>query len=58
MAESIKKIPVDYVEAPHLCEHADACSRIDGLIGHISEEELIDLAELFRVFGGKSKGIR
>lgn len=55
MAESIKKIPVDYVEAPHFCEHADACSRIDGLISHISEEELIDLAELFRVFGDSTR---
>ena len=41
--------------APPVCVHTDACSRIDGLIGHISEEELIDLAELFRVFGDSTR---
>ena len=55
MAETIRKIPIDYAEAAHSCEHEEACSRIDGLIGHISEEELIDLAELFRVFGDSTR---
>lgn len=42
-------------EAAQTCAHTDACARIDGQISHITEEELIDLAELFRIFGDSTR---
>ena len=42
-------------QTANTCEHVHACEQIDGLIGHIGEEELIDLAELFRVFGDSTR---
>ena len=55
MAEAAVKVQAIPKTDQPSCEHTDACNRIDGLIGHITEEELIDLAELFRVFGDSTR---
>ena len=55
MAVSAIKPELSEDVSGHPCKHDAACNQIDGLIGHISEEELIDLAELFRVFGDSTR---